>query len=146
MAGELRAIWIKRMARGPMDPVDKGTLIENRGLHTNKDQGGKRQVTLIDENVWSELMDQLNADLDPSARRANLMLKGINLEKSRGRHLQIGRTMIKIYGETKPCERMDEALPGLKDAMYENWKGGAYGVVVKGGEISTGDKAEWVEI
>ena len=51
MTGHLRAIWIKRMKRGPMDPRETATLVPGRGLVGNANQGGRRQVTLISE--WS---------------------------------------------------------------------------------------------
>ena len=77
--GVLRAIWIKRVRLGPMDPVGEATLVENRGILGNANQNGRRQVTLIEEEVWQQLMSQLGADLDPSARRANLMISGVRL-------------------------------------------------------------------
>ncbi|PYZ95176.1 sulfurase [Salipaludibacillus keqinensis] len=143
--GELRAIWIKQMSRGPMDKEISGRLVENQGLENNADQGGKRQITLMEEEVWTELMDQFNEKLSPATRRANLMLKGIRLAHSKGKTLQVGPCQIKIYGETTPCYRMDEALPGLKNALKEHWRGGAYGVVLNSGEIQEGDSVSWVK-
>ena len=35
--GELAAIWIKRMKRGPMDPAPAATLVSGRGLVGNAD-------------------------------------------------------------------------------------------------------------
>ena len=142
--GTLKAIWIKRAKRGPMDPVDCTELEVDRGLKNNANQGGRRQVTIIEEEVWEWLMEQHDSDLPPETRRANLMIAGLSLKDSRKRTLRIGSCRIQIYGETKPCERMDEALKGLKDTMYPEWRGGAYGTVLGGGEVCVGDEVEWV--
>ena len=90
-------------------------------------------------------MQSLEANLDPSVRRANLLIKGVDLFDSRGRTIQIGDCRIEICGETRPCERMDEALPGLRDAMDPEWRGGAYGRIKSGASIRVGDPVRWNE-
>ncbi len=143
--GKLEAIWLKRMRMGPMDPVERAMLVTNQGLVGNANQGGKRQVTIIEKEIWQRLMAEMGADLEPSARRANLMVSGIHLAHSHKRILRVGPCRISIWGETKPCEVMDEAWPGLREAMYGNWGGGAFGLVLDDGEIAIGDPVEWVE-
>ena len=144
-SGKLEAIWLKRMRRGPMDPVERATLKAHQGLVGNANQGGKRQVTLIEREIWERLMAEMGADLDPSARRANLLLSGIRLAHTHNRILGIGNCRIQIWGETKPCEVMEAAWSGLKDAMTDNWGGGAFGVVLDDGEIAVGDSVKWVD-
>lgn len=143
--GRLEAIWIKRYRRGPMDAVNQATLLTQCGLVGNTDQRGRRQVTLIEQEVWQSLMTQLGATLPPSTRRANLMLSGICLARSRRRILRIGICRIRILGETKPCERMEESWPGLQPAMYADWQGGAFGEVLDDGDIAVGNPVCWLE-
>jgi MOSC domain-containing protein YiiM len=133
------------MRLGPMDPANQATLKANTGIVGNANQGGKRQVTLIEKEVWETTMAELGAAIDPSARRANLMVSGLPLADSRGRVLQIGDCRIRIYGETKPCETMDAVWPGLQDMLRDNWKGGAFGEVLNDGDIAVGDAVRWIE-
>lgn len=88
-------------------------------------------------------MVELDAELDPSTRRANLMVSGISLRDSLGRVLRIGDCRVRVMGETKPCRRMEEALPGLEQAMWPDWAGGAFGTVLDDGVIRVGDVVEW---
>src|SRR5262249_37272501 len=96
--------------------ADTAELVVGRGICGNANQGGRRQVTIIDVAVWERLMTSLDARLDPSTRRANLLVRGTDLRDSRGRILQIGVCSVRIYGATKPCERMDEEFAGLRTA------------------------------
>jgi len=143
VAGRLEAIWIKRAHRGPMDPAPAAELRAGRGIAGNADQGRKRQVTVIEREVWQRLMSELAADVPPAARRANLMVSGTSLAGTRGRVLRIGACRLRIAGETRPCERMDEALPGLRAAMGPAWGGGAFAEVLDDGTVSVGDTVTW---
>ncbi len=143
--GRLEAIWIKRMKCGPMDFVEQATLEAGKGLVGNANQGGRRQVTILEREIWTELMTEVAGRLPPSARRANLLIRGLSLFRSRKCVLGIGSCRIRILGETKPCERMEEAWPGLQKAMSRAWAGGAFGEVLDDGEIVIGDPVFWME-
>ena len=108
---------------------------------------------MIDAARWRALMDELlrqgdspdtvRCTRDPRERRANLLLEGIDLTGSRGQLLRVGSVLLKVNGETRPCERMDEVLPGLQEAMRVAWGGGAYAEVLQGGDIALDDPVAW---
>src|SRR4051794_27586880 len=72
--GTLERIWLKRAKRGPWDPVDSAILDVDRGHRGNANLGGRRQLTIISDQRWSEMMEALGLPLPPAARRANLMV------------------------------------------------------------------------
>jgi len=144
IGGRLEAIWIKRAHRGPMDPVQEAQLDPERGLVGSVDRSRRRQVTLLEAERWARLMRELHAEVDPRARRANLLVSGVSLYQTRGGVLQIGSVQLVIGGETTPCERMDEALPGLRARMGNAWAGGAFAQIRASGAVRVGDPIIWV--
>ena len=143
--GRLERIWIKRAHRGPMDPVVEARLIAGQGVAGSVDRSRRRQVTVLTREAWERCMAELEADLDPSARRANLLVSGVDLENTRGRVLQIGDVRLLIGGEVTPCERMDEAFTGLRAALRPSWRAGAFAQVLDDATIRIGDPVRWGE-
>ena len=142
-SGRVEAIWLKRSHRGPMDAVPELRVSSDSGIIGGEDRSRRRQITLIEREVWDRLMRELGGDTDPSARRANVLLTGIRLANTRGRVLRLGEARLAIGGELTPCERMDEVLPGLRAAMRPDWGGGAFAQVLGDALIHVGDAAEW---
>jgi MOSC domain-containing protein YiiM len=137
--GRVEAIWLKRAHRGPMDPVDEAVLDADGGIVGNVDRSRRRQVTIIEREAWETVMSDLNADLNPSSRRANILVSGVRLAKTRSRVLEIGSATVLIGGEVTPCERMEQLLPGLQMAMRPDWRGGVFAQILTGGTIRVGD-------
>jgi MOSC domain-containing protein YiiM len=140
--GRIERIWIKRAKRGPMDPAARATVVAGQGIRGNANQGGRRQVTLLSREHWDELAAHLGPP-DPIVRRANVLLSGVDLRASLGKVLRLGTARIRILGETRPCERMDEARDGLRAALAVPWGGGVFGEVLDAGEMAPGDEARW---
>jgi len=137
--GTLEAIWLKRVRGGPMDRKQTVRVVAGRGIEGNANQGGRRQVTLIEREMWDQQTRELGVVVDPSARRANLLVRGVSLANSRERILRIGDCRFRIRGETRPCHILDDAAPGLRDALARNWGAGAFAEVLDDGEIRIGD-------
>jgi len=126
-----------------MDAVHEMRLSAGAGIVGGVDRSRRRQITLIEHEVWDRLMHQLGGDADPSKRRANILLTGIRLPNTRGRVLRVGEARLEIGGELTPCERMEEVFPGLQAAMRPNWGGGAFARVIADAVIRVGDSADW---
>ncbi len=140
MEGQIVAIWIKRAHRLPLDSVGQAELVEGRGVAGSADQGGWRQITVIEETAWKNAEQELGAEVDPSARRANVMIRGLDLENSRGKRLLLGDCIINIRGENPPCRLMGTPHAGLQKALRPHWRAGVFGEIVRGGTIRIGDR------
>ena len=128
-----------------MDPRESAVLQAGRGIEGNANQGGKRQVTVISREAFADVSAELGAEIDPAWRRANFMLSGVDLRESRGRVLDFGGVRVRLAGETRPCEQMDDAFLGLRAALSPNWRGGAYGEVLNDGAVAVGLEVGFVE-
>ena len=138
----LEQIFIKRMKRGPMDPVQHARVVAGKGIVGNANQGGKRQVTIVSAKHWQEVTAPLGHTPDVKIRRANLLVSDVDFRDSHGKILKIGAVRVRIYGETRPCEQMEMAAPGLEAAMKVPFGGGVFGEILDDGEIAVGDPVE----
>lgn len=143
MTGTAELIGIARKAKShaPMETVDQVDVTTKLGV--DGDYRGKlrrRQVTILSEEDWKAACNDINRpNLDWTIRRANLFVRGIELPQIPGSKLRIGSVIFEVTGETDPCERMDEAAPGLKAAMTPEWRGGVTCRVIQDGVIRCGD-------
>ena len=140
MSGKVEGIWLKRASGGVMDPVDGATAVAGKGLERDANFGRTRQVTVIEKEVFDRIAESL-PDAEPIMRRANVMVSGIRLRDSHDHVLHLGSVKIRLRGETRPCEVMDAQCPGLRDALGGDWRGGAHGSVIEGGQLRVGDGA-----
>lgn len=139
MSARLARIFLRPSARTPIREVSEAVAEVGTGLKDDHAGSGKRQVTLLSREAWERACAELGQDLCPSARRANLLVEGIDLSETRGQRLQIGSVILEIAGETRPCELLDDVELGLEAVLRSEWRGGAYARVLEGGPLRVGD-------
>ena len=144
--GRLIGIAHRPAHRAPMQTVDSA-LVETNGGVEGDHKGRKfprRGVTLLAREAWEAALAELAKtgnvdDLPWTARRANLLIEGVELPRALGGIVQIGPVVLEITYPTTPCKRMDEAREGLMRALYPEWRGGVTCRVLEGGRVSVGD-------
>lgn len=142
-SGEVLATWSKTADKGPMQVAAALDLEPGAGIVDVPPEKQHRQVTLIDEAAWGRATTELGVAVDPMARRANVLLRGIELAETTGRRIRIGTTLLVVRGETVPCAQMDDAHQGLRKALEPEWRGGAHAEVLEAGRIAPGDQARF---
>jgi len=66
--GVRASLRLRPLPAAAPDAVERAVLKAHQGLVGNTDQGGRRQVTLIEQEVWQVLMAQVGATLPPATR------------------------------------------------------------------------------
>lgn len=135
----IAAIFLRPSARTPVRRVDRAEALAGTGLRGDHAGGGNRQITVLDLDAWRAACEALGRELDPSLRRANVVIDGLSLAGLRGRRLRLGTVELELVGETAPCKLLDDAVPGLMQALRPDGRGGLYGRIESGGTIAVGD-------
>lgn len=135
----LRAIYLRPSARTPVREVQAAIAVAGVGLENDHAVGGRRQITLLAIESWRAACAELGQDVDPSVRRANLLVEGIDLGACIGKELSIGDVRIEVLGETRPCELLDDdGRVGLDASLRPQKRGGVFGRIVNGGQLRVG--------
>jgi MOSC domain-containing protein YiiM len=145
MTGRLIGIARRDARRAPMQEVDQGLITLAAGL-VGDFKGAKypqRQITVLALEAWqAAVAETRQLGLPWTARRANLLVEGLELPRAVGGVLRIGAARLEATGQTYPCGRMEEAQAGLLSALAMDWRGGVTCRVLEGGPIALGDPVE----
>lgn len=131
--------------RAPMEEIERATITPEFGVDGDckgrfKPGGrNRRQVTLVERQDWDSAMAELGVSHPWSARRANILVDGLDLPQVAGTVLRIGEVRLMVMVECDPCHRMDAIEPGLQALLQQDWRGGICTRVLSGGEIAIGD-------
>ena len=139
---QVLATWVRKVPGGPMESRDALDVVAGEGVVGDHTRGGKRHVTLIFADDWAAALRDLGSDVPPSARRANVLVSGGSGGALIGRRVRLGGVLLEIGGETRPCGIMDEAAPGLMEALRPDARAGVWGRALEGGRIAPGARLE----
>ncbi len=131
--------------RAPARECEEAIAVSGVGLAGDHRRNPSRAVTLLSVEAWEEAMGGMGADLPPRARRANLVVRGLDLGSLVGRRLRIGGAEMMVRGETVPCDLMELQAEGLREALSPRMRGGVFGPVERSGRIRRGDPIAVVE-
>lgn len=143
-SGFVAGIARRERPRGEMEPLQVAQVSQTEGVEG--DRRGElaedgRKVTVLFARQWADTIKQLNADLPWTVRRANILVEGFDTPRAEGALLTVGKAVLEVTGECEPCSRMDEAHPGLREALEKVWRGGVTCRVLRGGPVAVGDSA-----
>lgn len=133
-----------------MEELSSGVITKDLGL-LGDFKGAKhktRQITILALEDWRVALSDLgrtDREFPWLVRRANLLVENIRLPRAKGAVLSIGAARLEVTGQTYPCKRMDEALPGLLKALSPEWRGGVTCRVIEGGELAVDDEAAIID-
>ena len=144
MNGRLVSIARKARKRASMEELAASRVSAAAGIEGDyRGRPGRRQITILFAEDWAKAV----AGLDPAApwtiRRANLLVEGFANRRQPGGILCVGSALFLVTGETEPCVRMDQQLPGLLDALKLDWRGGLTAQAMTDSEIAVGDAVRW---
>jgi MOSC domain-containing protein YiiM len=142
MAGRLMGICRACEKMAPLELLEQAEVTLEAGV-TGDVRGAKpgRQITVLFREGWEDACRDAGAPtLTWLTRRANLYVEGLERPRQAGGELTIGEVVLKVAEETRPCALMEAALPGLREAMKSDWRGGVCCDVVRGGVIRLGDE------
>jgi MOSC domain-containing protein YiiM len=139
----LLGIAVKQQRKGPVSIHEEAQITVHHGVVGDwRGKPGKRQVTLMSLADWQIACRGLGVELPWQTRRANLLVDTLPLYRSSGSRIVLGDVVLEVTGETDPCERMEQAQPGLFRALASEWRGGVTCRVVASGIVRVGMAVE----
>lgn len=137
--GKVLGIARRAAKRAPMETLQVAIISGDSGVAgDSRGRPGDRQVTLLSSEDWQAACADADSDLPWTARRANILVGGVELPRVAGAIIEIGDVRLEVTMETAPCSRMDEQHDGLRHALARAWRGGVCCRVIEGGEVRVG--------
>jgi MOSC domain-containing protein YiiM len=146
--GTVDSIFIAEAGGEPMRSADEISAVEDRGLEGDryftktgtwsKDEGPKRQVTLIEIEAIEAVERDADLPLDKAETRRNIVTRGVPLNHLVDREFSIGDAVFKGVSLCEPCRYLSRVTEKklVKPLVH---RAGLNAQVVSGGTIRVGD-------
>jgi len=142
MSHEILRVFVRPGSSTPPEERAEIELVADHGVAGDHGISGKRHVTIVLREDWREAEAELGIDVDPIARRANVLLSGGGGTSLIGKRLRVGPALLDVQGEVAPCRTMERGAVGLMEALQPNSRAGVWALVVTGGTLRPGDAVE----
>jgi len=136
--GQVQWIGVRPSRGEPMTGLEAVQIDIDKGLEGdrfNGRTGNPRQVTLIQQEHLAVIAACLGQEsIDPSLRRRNIVVSGINLLALKDKTFRIGDALLEFSGLCHPCSKMERQLgAGGYNAMRGH--GGITARVLESGSV-----------
>ncbi len=142
MSHEVLRVFVRPDKSVPAEERAEIELVADHGVEGDHGISGKRHVTIVLREDWREAEEELGIDVDPIARRANVLISGGGGGQLIGKRLRVGATLLDVQGEVSPCGLMERRAVGLRKALEPNCRAGVWALIVAGGSLRPGDAVE----
>jgi MOSC domain-containing protein YiiM len=146
--GTVDSIYVAEAGGSPMKGLDEVVAVEDRGLEGDryfnkagtwsKNDGPKRQVTLIELEAIEAVGRDAKMPLDKGETRRNIVTRGVPLNHLVGKEFVIGDAVLRGVELCEPCRYLarvtEKAL--VKPLIH---RAGLNAQIVRGGTIKVGD-------
>src|SRR5579862_3882333 len=123
--GEIAGIARHQKSRAPIEELASVSVTVEAGVEGDcHGEPGPSQITIVTEEGWRAATAELGVDLSWVLRRANLLVRGVDLFNSTGVRLKFGEVGVEITGENEPCFVMDRQHRGLRKVLKPEWRAG----------------------
>jgi len=123
------------------EPQPAAQFIADFGLEGDwrSRRDSSRQITIIEAEALDAVATTLGVRaVPPGASRRQVVVRGIALNDTVGKHLRLGPLLVQVEDFCNPCQNMEVKIgPGARLAMAD--RGGICGRVVEGGTLRPGD-------
>jgi len=146
--GMLEHIHICPAKSQPMQPLQRASLIEGRGIEGDRYfletgtysgiPGPDRQVTLIEAEMLERVAQDCDDPIHVDDHRRNLTVSGVPLQHLVGLRFCIGGVVLEGVRINQPCKYLNLMLK--RDVYMALWnRSGLNCRVIEGGDVQVGD-------